>query len=433
MSTGTWPVQSKPKWKEHPERLAWVVLLSSFAIFLILLVAIPAASFYTIEHFSVRRQALLESTQGVLWLKPFRGSDRIAVTGQRADIGVGSVIEAASGTIQGTLSFVSSDEFPQTLGSIQLYGGTTIEVEQISEPFFARSKQPYQVTLRLLQGQARVFNNSQLDQRALHVDLLVPHGSVIMSQEGAYLISATPEQTEVIVRSGVADVRHKKGEQELIGTALRAQMRDEKLLQESAQQNLITNGNFTLDDASGSVEAWTTHVVALNVNPGSVQFIPQAGRKVASFKRAVGVDAHTEVAITQVINEEVNLDKSLELQFDLRLLNQSLAGAGVLGSEFPLRVELMYTDVYGKVLPWGHGFYYSDLLDDDDETNDNWLLDTTASDKIPLGQWYTYRSPNLIDLLTEQGTPPAQINEIRFYASGHKYWSFLSEVYLLAQ
>lgn len=431
MSTDTWSVQ--PKWKERPERLAWVVLLSSFAIFLILLVAIPSASFYAVERFSVRRQALLESTQGVLWLKPFRGSDQIAVTGQRADIGVGSVIEAASETTQGTLSFVSSDEFPQTLGSIHFYAGTTIEVEQISEPFFARSDQPYQVTLRLLQGQARIFNNSQLDQRALHVDLLVPHGSVIMSQEGTYEISATPEQTEVIVRSGVADVRHKQGEQELIGTALRAQMIDEKLLQKSAQQNLITNGNFTLGDDSGSVDAWTTHVVAPNVNPGSVQFIPQAGRKVASFKRAVGVDAHTEVAITQMIEKEVNLDKSLELQFDLRLLNQSLAGGGMLGSEFPLRVELQYTDVYGKVLLWGRGFYYSDLLDDDDETNDNWLLDTAANDKIPLGQWYTYRSPNLIEFLTAQGTQPAQINEIRFYASGHKYWSFLSEVYLFAQ
>jgi len=348
MSTDTWSVQ--PKWKERPERLAWVVLLSSFAIFLILLVAIPSAS----------------------------------------------------------LSFVSSDEFPQTLGSIHFYAGTTIEVEQISEPFFARSDQPYQVTLRLLQGQARIFNNSQLDQRALHVDLLVPHGSVIMSQEGTYEISATPEQ-------------------------LRAQMIDEKLLQKSAQQNLITNGNFTLGDDSGSVDAWTTHVVAPNVNPGSVQFIPQAGRKVASFKRAVGVDAHTEVAITQMIEKEVNLDKSLELQFDLRLLNQSLAGGGMLGSEFPLRVELQYTDVYGKVLLWGRGFYYSDLLDDDDETNDNWLLDTAANDKIPLGQWYTYRSPNLIEFLTAQGTQPAQINEIRFYASGHKYWSFLSEVYLFAQ
>lgn len=438
MSTETWPVQTeqfppRQRWKDRPERLAWLVLLGSFAIFLVFLVAIPLASFYAVEHLSVSRSAHLESKLGALWLKPFRGSEPIVVTGQRDDIDVGSVIEAPYETTQGTLRFVSSDVLSQTLGSMQIYAGTIIEVERIREPFFERSRQPYQVTLRMLEGQASIFNERQVGQRALRVDLLTPHGTVIMNSEGAYELSTSAEQTDVIVRSGFADVRHRNGQQELVGMALRAEMTGDGLVQRDVQQNLIANGNFSLNNVGSGADAWSSQVVALNVNPGSVQFMEDEGRKVAFFTRNVGEDAHTEVDITQEIQADVSLHDSLELQFDVRLLNQSLAGGGMLGSEFPLRVEILYTDIYGKVLTWGHGFYYSDLLDDDDPANDNWILDTTTNDKIPLGQWYTYRSPNLTTLFTEQGTEPAQINTIRFYASGHKYMSFLSEVYLFAQ
>lgn len=442
MSSNTWPTQSKQsksqqlgyqsRWSEHPERLAWLVLLSSFAIFVLLMVTIPLAAFYAIEHSSVNRPAQLESTLGTLLLKPFRGSELIAVTSQREDIGVGSVIEAAGGTTQGTLSFVSSSEPPQTLGSMQIYAGTSIEVERIREPFFERSTQPYQVTLRLLEGQARIFNDSQLGQRALRVNLIIPHGSVIMNREGTYEVSTAADQTDVIVRSGFADVRHSNGQQELVGTGIRIGMSSDGLLQKDAQQNLIVNGNFAQDNI-GDVEEWSSQVFATNANPGSVQFVEREGRKLAFFTRTVGEDAHTEVDITQEIQKDVSLYNSLVLQFDVRLLNQSLAGGGMLGSEFPLRVELFYTDIFGKVVRWGHGFYYSDLLDDADPNNDNWILDRENNDKIPQGQWYTYRSPNLITLFTDQQTPPAQINSIRFYASGHKYMSFLSEVYLFAE
>lgn len=437
MSSDTWSVEpkqieTKQGWKERPERLAWLVLLGSFAIFLILVVTIPLAGSYAIERLSVNHTAQLESTLGTLLLKPFRGSELIAVTGQREDIGAGSVIEAAGEITQGTLSFVSSDEPAQTLGSIQIYAGTSIEVERIREPLFERSEQPYQITLRLLQGQARIFNKSQIGQRALRVDLLTPHGTVTMNREGTYEISTSTDQTDVTVRSGFADVKHNNGQQELIGTALRAEMTLDSLVQENAQQNLIANGNFMLNGAGG-VDAWSSKVVAQNVNPGSVQFDEREGRNVAFFTRTVGENAHTEVDITQMIETDLSLYDSLELQFDVRLLNQSLAGGGALGSEFPLRVEIFYTDIYGKTVRWGRGFYYSDLKDDDDVSNDNWVLDTDNNDKIPQGQWFTYRSPDLITFFSSQGTPPAQINSVRFYASGHKYMSFLSEVYLLAQ
>ncbi len=66
-------------------------------------------------------------------------------------------------------------------------------------------------------------------------------------------------------------------------------------------------------------------------------------------------------------------------------MHQSLSGAGYLSSEFPLRVEITYTDIYGKQLRWGHGFYFREPEDP------TWRI--VDGDKIPSFNWYTYRSP----------------------------------------
>ncbi|MBW7885338.1 MAG: hypothetical protein H3C34_22445, partial [Caldilineaceae bacterium] len=143
----------------------------------------------------------------------------------------------------------------------------------------------------------------------------------------------------------------------------------------------------------------------------------------AYFVRQGEDNVPTEVGIHQTINKDVNVYDKLYLQLDVKLLFQSLSGAGYLSSEYPLRVEITYTDIYGKQLTWGHGFYYRD------PDNPNWKI--VNGEKIPPFNWYTYRSPNLLDLLKE--TRPARIDAVRVYASGWNYQSMVSEVYLLAE
>ena len=187
----------------------------------------------------------------------------------------------------------------------------------------------------------------------------------------------------------------------------------------SAEQNLLRNGDFS----EPMLDTWQSYVVADNVIPGSVRIVEGEGRWVAQFKREGEDNVPTEVGITQSVEKDVNVYDSLTLQFDVKLLYQSLSGAGYLSSEYPLRVEITYTDIYGKVLTWGHGFYFRD------PENENWKI--VNGQKIPPYIWYTYRSPNLFDLLSD--TRPARINSVRIYASGWNYQSMVSEVYLAAQ
>ena len=188
---------------------------------------------------------------------------------------------------------------------------------------------------------------------------------------------------------------------------------------ESVERNLLRNGDFSEPE----LDAWQAKPVAEGVKPGTVQVYEREGRWVAHFQRDGEDNVNTEVGIIQVVEKDVNVYDDLSIQLDVKLLHQSLSGAGYLSSEYPLRVEITYTDIYGKLLTWGHGFYYRD------PENPNWQI--INGEKIPPYIWYTYQSPNLMELLEE--TRPARINSVRIYASGWNYQSMVSEVYLVAK
>ena len=187
----------------------------------------------------------------------------------------------------------------------------------------------------------------------------------------------------------------------------------------SAEQNLLRNGDFS----EPMLDTWQSYVIADNVVPGSVRIVEREGRWVAHLIRQGEENVPTEVGITQVVEKDVNVYDELVIQLDVKLLHQSLSGAGYLSSEFPLRVEITYTDIYGKVLTWGQGFYYRD------PENENWRI--INGQKIPPYIWYTYQSPNLMALLAD--TRPARINSVRIYASGWNYQSMVSEAYLVVR
>ncbi len=406
-------------WRENPERLAWAVMLISFAIFVLLAVSIPLAVSYALRYATVVHEARLEPTLGTLLLYSSPMSEPVAVTGVKQDLTEGMRIVAGDDSTQGTLVILGSNRADPALGSVQIYAGTTLQVLRIRRPMFASSDQPYQLRLRLERGQARIFSNSG-DGRPLHVDLQTPHGAISLAS-GSYQISVNADQTDVTVRTGQAILTHADGAAMTLDAGLRAWMTLERMTQEpvSGELNLLRNGNF----AEPMLNTWQSYVIADNVIPGSVRIVEREGRWVAHFIRQGEENVPTEVGITQVVDRDVNVYDSLTLQLDVKLLHQSLSGAGYLSSEFPLRVEINYTDIYGKSLSWGHGFYYRD------PENENWRI--INGEKIPPFIWYTYQSPNLMELLAD--TRPARINTVRIYASGWNYQSMVSEVYLVAE
>ncbi len=408
------------KVRENPERMAWTVLLAAFGVFLVLLVTVPLALRFTIRYTTSPQTATLDPTQGTVLLYQPGATEPVAITELRKDIAEGSVIEAGDSPTQATLRLISEGAADEALGSVQIYTGARLAIERMRSPLFEMSTEPYQVSLYLARGQTRVFTNSGR-QRPLSVEIKTPHGSIILDT-GSFQIAVTDEQTDVTVSAGSATLV-KAGQPSLpVTQGLRAWMTDAALAgaPEPAAQSLLRNGNFS----EPMRDSWESYVIAQNVTPGKVNIMERDGRRVASFVRQGEDNVPTEVGISQTISRAVNVYDKLSLQMDVKLLFQSLPGAGYLSSEYPLRVEITYTDIYGKEgLTWGHGFYFRD------PENPNWQI--VGGEQIPPFNWYTYHSPNLMELLKD--TRPARIDSIRIYASGWNYQSMVSEVYLVAE
>ena len=415
-----YPADPVAKWRQNPERLAWFVLLGSFTVFVILAITIPLTVRYVMRYATASQEARLEPTLGSLHFYSSPAAEAVAVTSIKEGIGEGSRIVAAEESTQGSLVFIS-DGTNTVLGSVQLYAGAELEVLRVRRPLFASSPEPYFARLRLVKGQARIFSNSEeVDVRPLRVELETPHG-VISLNAGSYQVSVGEEQSEVTVRSGRAVLSHVNDGSITINAEQSAWMTASDFAHEPepAARNLLRNGDFSEPE----LDAWQTNIIAKDVVPGIVKVDEGDGRWVALFFRDGEDNVPTEVGITQIVEKDVHVYDALSLQLDVKLLHQSLPGAGYLSTEFPLRVEVTYTDIYGKVLTWGHGFYYRD------PENENWQI--IGGEKIPPYSWYTYQSPNLLELLAE--TRPARINSVRIYASGWNYQSMVSEVYLIAE
>ena len=428
MSSGlTGPPAPDPFWsplpysrmRENPERLAWTVLLASFAVFLVLSISVPLTLRYWIEHATVRQNAVLDPIQGTILLYPPRSLEPIAVSELREQVAEGSIVEAGESPTQATVRLISEGENDFALGSLQLFSGTRLQLDRMRSPLFELSNAPYQALITVERGQLRVFTNSGVE-RPVAVVLVTPHGRIELGA-GSYQIAVTAEQTAITVSAGEALLFKEDHPALAVSSGLRAWITATAIADQPvvATENLLRNGNFTQEMR----DSWESYVIAQNVTPGKVSIMERDGRRVAYFVRQGEDNVPTEVGIRQFIDKEVNVYDRLMLQLDVKLLFQSLSGAGYLSSEYPLRVEVNYTDIYGKQLAWGHGFYYRD------PENSNWKI--LNGEKIPPFNWYTYRSPNLMELLKE--TRPARIDSIRIYASGWNYQSMISEVFLVAE
>jgi hypothetical protein len=416
------------RWRENPEQMAWAVLLASFTAFVVLAISLPLLAIYTVNQATVAQAASIEPTQGTLLLYEDARSEPIAITSTRDNIAEGARLVAADEATQATLSLNSDPATGETLGSVQLYSGTDMTLERLRSPFFERSREPFRTRMMLENGQARIFTSSS-DARAILVELETPHGSLLL-QPGTYQVSVSPEDTEITVRAGEAAVTANAAPDNVplpIVAGQRAWMNADEVSGQvtTLEQNLVANGSFT----PPVLEDWPSYQVAeASTIPGKVQFSEgEDGRQVAQFIRMGEEKLHTEVGISQQVNQAVNVYDDLRIQLDVKILFQSLPGAGSLNSEFPLRVEIAYTDIYGKELTWGHGFYYREPEEGEP------YPPVANGTRVRQGQWFTYLSPDLIELLDAEGTRPALINSIRLYASGHNYQSMASEVYLLAE
>ncbi len=408
-------------WEESPERVAWAVMLLSFFICVTLAVGTPLTVRAFLRHATRGMPVTAQSLQGTALLA-FPGHEELAaLTAARTLQPQVTVRTDNTSTAVLTVHPANGNPRPREIASVLLYNNTEVTLLEARQPRFLRwSPDPARVRFRVEQGRVRVVAGP-FNHRPLQVRVETPHGD-IAAEAASFSVYVTNQGMDVTVRQGWVNVTA-QGLTVVVGEGQRTWVPLAQPPQSpvSAERNLIRNGNFTQPLET----TWSVGFLQPeNVASGTVAVVEIGGRRAVQFSRMAEEGVHTEAWIEQILNQDVQDVDSLVLRMDVRLLFQSLAGGGMLGSEYPLMVRIDFVDIYGKDQFWVHGFYFRD-------PPKGWPVPN--GEKIPPFVWWPYESPNLITVWDQMGARPALLKKIRIYASGHNYQSMVAEVGLFAR
>jgi len=410
--------------RKNPERLAWAILLISFALFVSLAIAIPLGIRHYILYAYTGQNVILEVQQAPLRVIEPNRSRPVAVAEKLDDIHERTTV--ATDATAGRLVIHTPQPEGPVIATVQLYDYTEVTLTSARSPRFSTSRLPHKVTLDVRTGRVRI-NVSSDDGRPTVIEVRTPHGATTL-QEGSFEVKVNGTATEVTVRNGQAQVTNdalhpdqNSDEAVPLGPAQRAIVEDGSIAGPlPAARNLVINGDLQTSLENG----WTSYHEQKEEPPGSVSITIDEGRKVANFYR--NGSNHAEVGIWQDVNYDVRDFTSLELHLAVNIVHENIAGyggCGTLSSECPTIVLIDYKDIHGTDRQWRHGFYIGEPAPD-------WLL-YPWTEQIPAGTWQTYDSGNLMEELAD--TPPAIIKRLTIYASGHSFHAMVTEVELLAQ
>jgi len=397
--------------RKNPERLAWIVLSIAFATFCFLVVSIPlGVHWYVINATQVHKTALA-AVRGTVVVQEPETDEPSAVMGTKDDVPEGSTITTGA-TSQAFVEFFEDS-------TLHLYNNTPVIIHEAQSPRFSLSSKPNTIVLEVTGGRVRIGVAPSM-KSPLNFQVQTPHAAVELEEDGSYSVEVSSEEFQLTVRDGQAKVTAMGKMVELgQGERTTVPIGREPLGPLPAERDLIVNGDFKEPLTKG----WTVYheqIDPAEVN-GKAEILIMGDRQAVRFWRMGKASNHGETGIIQVIDKDVRDFTSLALHISVRLLDQSLPGAGTLSSEFPVMVHLDYKDLYGNDNFWTYGFYFKDPIA-------NWQI--SDGEKIPRFVWYPYEAPNLME---ELDVKPATITSIRVYASGWDYQSMASQVQLLAK
>ena len=114
------------RWRENPERTAWLMLLGAFALFMLLAITVPLSAIWFLRYATTAQTGVLQPTIGTVLLYAGGDGEPIAVTGLRENIAESDRLVALDDSTQATLSLNSEPTTGETLGSVQIYSGSDL-------------------------------------------------------------------------------------------------------------------------------------------------------------------------------------------------------------------------------------------------------------------------------------------------------------------
>jgi hypothetical protein len=414
--------------RNNPERLAWVILLSSFFACIGLAFAVPLGIRHYILNARVAQNVTLEVQRGPLRVTLAGRGEQFAIDGERGDIPERTVV-ATDDTAGRLVVHAPQPEHP-IIATVQLYESTQTVLVSARSPRFSASRLPHKVVLEVRAGRVRVSAAND-DSRPTVVEVQTPHGLATL-RGGRFTIEVNQETTHITVQEGIAEFTGLTGLTIQLEPAQRARATSDGVTGPlPAARDLIVNGDF----ANRLDTGWTSYSRDIQIegeSGGEVQRAEIEGGPVVVITR-IGT-GHAETGLSQRIGTDIRDFSFLQLHLLLRIDEHNVPVCGSLGSECPVMVRIAYEDTDGTDQEWLQGFY--SLPDTSTPGNPSFCVTCSARNEhiqVPEDTWYSYDSPNLIPLMSQDDRAPVLIKSITVYASGHTYQSTVAEVELVGQ
>jgi hypothetical protein len=419
----------------RPERMAWGVLLIAFAIFCVVCAILSIGIYLFLFESNVTMQSLLTVGRGTVIITE---ADLIEQAVRfRRELLNGTTISTDSQS-QAAILFLDTD-YQSLVASITLYSDSDVTLIDSQRPRFDWSYGQYSINLMNFSGNADIFVPDTLSGD-FRITLRTPDGTrIYLIGGGHYVLSASPSQVEVMNRDGIATLIPADSTQEARSIPAGQQGVIDFTAAEIAllpgYVELLSNSSFEQTREGQSLPlAWEcSDLSEPPISTFSVQSVDE--RPILRLLRDNNASNHGETRCTQGFNPastglDVRAYNELTLRATFYVNYQSLSECGIVGTECALMLRMDYTDIHGNPRRWVQGFYaYVD------PSWDSWpnRCDTCAQAHVPINPqvWYTYVTDNLFTMFPPDQRPAAILN-VQFYASGHQYDVFVSEMALLA-
>lgn len=417
------------KMRRNPERAAWAVLYGAFFTWCVLAVSLPLGARWWLRNASSDQTITLQSSGTVLVTRPGGSAPEVNL----ADIPVGSTITTQADS-QATLTFAAA-EGGDILATVQVYGSTELVITRADRPRYSSTGiSPNRIDLRVATGRLRAAISPEV-RHPVKLQLHSPPEAVtVLEQPGSKAsLEASGARSVIVVREGEALVIA-----ESQGIIAHRDERAEVTPNQPpngplpAERDWIVNGYF-----QQALEFGWAKAIRQPQKPeedwGAVTNVTIAGRQTVQFLRAG--QAWGQAGITQEINRDVRDYTSLRLHLAVLVNLQDLWNCGASGTECPVMVDITFVDKGGGERHWLKGFYY--------RFNANASFGLTACpscnavssdhERVELGEWTTYDSPNLLEVFAEADVEVVTIKSILIYGAGHVFNGYVTEVELLAE
>ena len=428
-----------------PQLLAWLVMLVSFGLFCLLLYVVVSTVTDYLSHSVQNKTATVEVVQNDNVFVQHVGQPKETVVADSETLQEGDVIRTDKNS-EAVVKFF--DDSRVDLGS-----GTQIRIQESRVDIKNFRQSEKRLVIKVFSGTARFtvspfvpgkdFNKSTFEaiipgdtDTDNQAEVFFNNADTRNYVDGIFTLSVnnSPETGIKSLFSNKASrpVEARNATQTVsIGPGQRVAIAQGTIgvpgLPADNQVNLIENGSFINGIDSWHLQA-ATGPTAGNI-PGFIHFDSERiNDGVQPRARVFRLDPAAkgtpyETSIVQEVNRDVSDYEELWFSIKVKLVDQSLAGGGSQGSEYPVFVKINFVDQNNNTQELFHGFY-SKANDTSTQSQDQ----LGRSSKLPQDEWQEWR----VNLMTGSNKP-LRILKVVVGSAGHLYDSYFTDVSLIAQ